>query len=658
MGFPIFFSFMRIYLIALVIAVLGTLTACNQQEISDPVSEILAPPTSLDEGAHTDVPLPLITPTVTPLPPRVLTVCMGQEPASLFLYGDTTSAAQGVRQAIYDGPFDVYNYEIQPVILEKLPSLTDGDAFLRPIEVIPGSLIIDAEGNWVVLEEGVNYRPSGCTSSDCVLSYTGDEPVMLDELVAQFRLLPGIRWSDGTVLTVHDSVYSYQVLKALYAGVPSDLLRVTRSYLAIDDLSVEWVSVPGYQNVFETHFFTPLPQHLWGMLSPEELLTSELSTRMPLGWGPYVIEEWVAGDHISLQRNANYFRASEGLPNFDFLVFRFAETPEAALDALLVGECDFLDRSTALDSQINRVMELHNLESLQAFVQSGTAWEQISFGVTPLDPNRDGFFVSAEVRQAVAMCIDRTAIAEALFQEQALIPDTYVPATHPLRNLEIAQSTYDPEKAAEMLQFAGWIDHDADPATPRISTGVPGVLDGTPFIVQYLAPSDAERPAVAQQIAASLAQCGIQAEISLQEWEALLGPGPEGPVFGRQFDLAQFAWAYSIDPTCNLFSSSEIPGPSPEYPKGWTGGNATGYQNPEYDRFCKQTLINLPDSDEYRIAQNQAQAIFSNELPALPLYQRLKLVAMRPDMCNVFIDPAFGSALSTIEAFDYGESCK
>jgi len=649
---------MRIYFIVLVTVVLGTLTACNQQEISDPVSEIVASPTTREEAVSSDEPAPLATPTVTPPPPRVLTVCMGQEPASLFLYGDTTSAAQGVRQAIYDGPFDVYNYEIQPVILEKLPSLADGDAFLRPVEVLPGALIVDAEGNWVALEEGVNFRPSGCTSSDCVLSYSGDEPAMLDELVAQFRLMPGIRWSDGTALTVQDSVYSYQVLKALYAGVPSDLLRYTRLYQALDNLTVEWVSVPGYQNVYETHFFTPLPQHLWGMLKPEELLTSELSTRMPLGWGPYMINEWVAGDHISLQRNPNYFRASEGLPNFDFLVFRFTETPEAALDALLVGECDFIDRSNGLDTQFARVMELHNLESLQAIIQSGTAWEQISFGISPLDPTHQVFFANAEVRQAVAMCIDRSAIATALFQEQVLVPDTYVPVTHPLRNLDIAQSTYDPVKAAEMLQLAGWIDHDADPTTPRISTGVPGVLDGTPFIIQYMTPSDAERPKVAQQIAASLAQCGIQAEVSLQEWEALLGPGPEGPVFGRQFDLAQFAWAYSIDPTCNLFSSSEIPGPYPEYPMGWTGGNATGYQNPEYDQFCRQTLTNLPDSDAYLAAQNQAQAIFSNDLPALPLYQRLKLVAMRPDMCNVFIDPAFGSALSAIEAFDYGESCK
>ncbi len=646
---------MRKHFFVLAIIIFGTLAACNQQETDIPISASLESP---NPPVVTDMQELSATPSTTPLPPRVFTVCLGQEPSSLFLYGDTTSSAQSVRQAIYDGPFDVYNYEFEPVILETMPSLSNSDAVLQPVEVIPGTLIVDSEGNWVALEEGVIYRPSGCSSPDCALSFTGADPVMLDELVVQFRLLPGIQWSDGLPVTAHDSVYAYQVLKELYSGVPSELIRFTRFYQALDDLTVEWTGIPGYQGVYERHFFSPLPQHLWGLMSPAELMVSELSTRLPLGWGAYIIDEWVAGDHISLRRNLNYYRAAEGLPHFDFLVFRFTDTPAAALDALLVGECDFIDRSAILDTQLSRVLEMQNQGSLQAAIQSGTAWEQLSFGIESIDPERPKFFASKEVRQAVAMCIDRQAIAGALFADQALVPDTFVPVTHPLRNVELTPYPFDPLKAAERLQFAGWIDHDADPATVRVSAGVAGVPDGTPFEVEYLVPADAERPAVSQVIADSLAQCGIKAEIKLQEWEAFLGPGPEAPVFGRQFDLAQFAWAYSIHPTCNLFTSAEIPGPYPQYPKGWSGSNATGYQNIEYDQYCTQALTSLPDWEAYPIAQDQAQAIFADDLPALPLYQRLQGVAMRTDMCNVKIDPAFGSALSAIEAFDYGQSCE
>ena len=645
---------MRTFFIVLGIAVLGTLTACDRTE-SVSISEALSSPSPV---VANETHLPTETPTATPVPPRVLTVCLGQEPSSLFIYGDTTSAAQSIRQAIYDGPFDVYNYELQPVILEKLPSLADGDAYFQPVEAAPGTLIFDNDGNWVALAEGVNYRPSGCTSADCAVSYSGAEAVMLDALVVQFRLLPGIQWSDGTALTAGDSVYSYQLLKSLYAGIPSELLRFTQSYQALDDLTVEWVSIPGYQSVYQSHFFIPLPEHLWGLIDPQELLASEISTRMPLGWGAYVIDEWVSGDHISLSRNPYYFRAIEGLPNFDFLVFRFTETPEAALNALLAGECDLVDRSAGLDVQFSQVMDLAAQGSLKTVVQSGTAWEQITFGIQPFDAQRISFFANAEVRQAVGMCLDRQAIASTIFDGEVLIPDSFVPVSHPLRNSEVVPLSFDPQKAAEKLQLAGWIDHDADPSTPRISAGVPGVVDGTPFEVEFLAPNDVERPSVAQQVVTSLAQCGIKVNLQLQEWETFLGPGPDGPVFGRQFDMAQFAWAYSLQPTCNLFDSAEIPGPYPEYPSGWGGGNASGFNLAEYDSLCSQTLTSLPDYDIYQVAYDQLQEIFANELPALPLYQRLKIVAMRADMCEILIDPAFGSALSTIEMLNYGKDCK
>ena len=42
-----------------------------------------------------------------------------------------------------------------------------------------------------------------------------------------------------------------------------------------------------------------------------------------MGWGPYTVKEWVKGDHIELEKNPLYFRAGEGLPAFDKLIYRF-----------------------------------------------------------------------------------------------------------------------------------------------------------------------------------------------------------------------------------------------------------------------------------------------------------------------------------------------
>jgi peptide/nickel transport system substrate-binding protein len=639
---------------AVFIAVLisGTLTACNARQTTTPLVNI-----SVEESPQDGMAAATQIPTPTSEPPRVLTICLGQEPASLFLYGDTTAANRSVLQAIYDGPLDMVDFAIQPVILERMPTLENGDASLHPVEVAPGELLLDTQGNWVSLQEGVSYYPSGCDNDDCARVFEGQDAVEIDALSLQFHLLPGIQWSDGAALTAADSVYSFKVLQDLFEATPPEVIRYTRSYTALDDLTVEWVGIPGYRGSFETKFFHPLPEHLWGGIPVDELLTAEITTRAPVGWGPYVLDEWTAGDHITLSRNPNYFRAKEGLPHFDYLVYRFVDNSAEAIDALLVGECDFIDRTVFLENEIPRLLDEQAAGSLRFDIQAGIAWELAAFGIGTLDSQRPDFFAQKEVRQAIAMCVDRQAIVENLFFGLAAVPDSYVPPAHPLYNPDVRKYAYNPDEGMTLLNSAGWIDHDLDSDTPRISAGVPGLPDGTSLEFTYLIPNDGERLEVAKSIQAGLEQCGVGVEVIPMEWDSLMMPGPEGPLFGRQFAMAQLAWQASFEPACFLFLSEEIPGPYPDFPKGWGGANLSGYSNPDFDRLCGQAMSALPGSEIYLNAHAQAQMMFAEDLPVIPLYQHIRLIAMRPELCGIVMDPAGSSALSHLELLDYGESC-
>lgn len=584
---------------------------------------------------------------------------MGQEPGSLFLYGDYSAAARNVREAIYDGPFDVLGFEVQPVILEKIPRLADGDAVLETVQVEAGSLIVDVGGGLVNLGEGITYYPSGCNASECAETYTGDQPVAMEQLAARFKLKGGIQWSDGAKLTASDSQFSYEVAKSLYPRVRPDLINHTQSYLAVDGTIVEWRGVPGYRDVlYRTNFFDPLPEHAWGDKLLEELLSAEISNRSPIGWGPYVIDEWVSGDHISLHKNPLYFRSGEGLPVFDNLVFRFVPNGDEALSALRAGECDFIDETVALEDQIAGLLQLQADGYLTVAFASGTAWEHADFGIASLDQEKPGLFQIKEVRQAIAMCVDRQSIVNELFFGRSQVPDTYIPPLHPLYYPEATHYDFNPQAASELLESLGWVDVDNDPTTPRISQGVQDVPNGTPFEFTYLTTSDGEREKVANMFQASLAQCGIRVDIDLWDRDELFAPGPDGPIFGRRFDMAQFGWETSLEPPCFLFTSDEIPGPYPDFPKGWGGANASGYSNPEFDLACVNARFSLPDEKEHQEAHHQAQKIFSEDLPTIPLYLRQKLVIMRPDMCSVILDPSVGSSLWNIETFDYGEGCE
>jgi peptide/nickel transport system substrate-binding protein len=632
------------------IVLLLVISSCS----STPNPPVFFQETSMASASPTATALP----TPSPMPPRVLTICMGSEPASLFLYGDQSIAARNVREAIYDGPFDIQAFKVTPVILEKTPDVANGGAVLESVQVQPGSVVQDASGKLVNLEEGVTYLPGGCRDASCAQTYQGSDPVNMDQLAVRFKLRSGLLWSDGAPLTADDSLYSFEVAQSLFPRARADLLAHTQSYKTLDALTAEWRGVPGYRDPgYQTNFFSPLPRHAWSVLPADQLLTADVSARLPVGWGPYKIDEWKAGDHISLSRNPAYYRLSEGLPYFDNLVFRFVNSRESAISALLSGECDLVDETTHLELSGAQLLQLQDSGRVAVASVAGTSWEHADFGIASLDTSQPALFQLKETRQAIAQCIDRQQMADELFFGKSQVPDTYVPPMHPLYDSKARHYNFDPQAASKLLESVGWLDADKDPTTPRLSRGVPGVPDNTAFQFAYLTADDEEHMRAAQMVQASLAQCGIKVNISAKPSSQAFAPGPEGPVFGRQFAMAQYAWVSSTVPPCFLYTTDEIPGPYPQSPKGWGGANASGYSSPQFDQACPQALTSLPDDPAYKEAHLKAQEIFAEDLPAIPLYLRLKLVATRPDMCEVTLDPSAESDLWNLEVFNYGTGC-
>ena len=639
---------------ALFLFILITLVSCTIQP--QPTAK---PVLTLVEG---NTPEPTTTPAATPTPQaRVLTICALQEPGSLFIYSDQSLAARNVREAIYDGPVDMLGFQAAPVILSEIPDQADAGVAFESVDVAPGASIVDSQGGLVSLEQGVQYLPAGCRETGCAQIYEGEDSIQMDQLVVQFRLRPGLQWSDGTPLTADDSQYSFEIARQMYPRVRQNLLIHTALYQAQDAETIVWRGVPGYRDpAYATFIFQPLPRHAWGSFTVEELLANDNVNLTPLGWGPYTVTEWTRGDHITLARNPLYWRAAEGLPYFDHLIFRFISDQEEILAGLLAGECDLVDDTAGLETQAERLSQLQTEGKLLTTYQTGTAWEHLDFGIQPVAAAGEtsaSLFQSPPLRQAIATCIDRERLANELFFGISQVPDTYLPPSHPLANPDVKQYAYDPEAASALLDSAGWSDTDQDPATPRQAQGVVGVADGTPLVIELLTSDEAEKATVAQVLQSNLAECGIQLTVNALPLEELYAPGPEGRVFGRTFQLAQFNWSNSYEPPCFLYLSSEIPGPYPDYPRGWGGANASGYQNAEYDLACRTAMTFLPDDPQYTANHLRAQEIFTNDLPALPLYMRLKLVAARPDLCGLQVEAGSSSALWNLEAFNYGAAC-
>ena len=155
----------------------------------------------------------------------------------------------------------------------------------------------------------------------------------------------------------------------------------------------------------------------------------------------------------------------------------------------------------------------------------------------------------------------------------------------------------------------------------------------------------------------SLAECGIA--ISLQYWvpSEIFSSGPDGPLFGRRFDIGQFAWVSSIEPPCELYTSEQIPGPLEEGGCGWGCSNRTAWANEDFDQACYRAQNSLPGQANYKEYHLLAQEIFAEELPIIPLFQRNKIAVTRLDMCGFILDPTATSEMWNIEEFGYGELC-
>jgi peptide/nickel transport system substrate-binding protein len=674
-----------LYLLLILIELL-LLASCTLGGEDLPTQARLTSESTLPEPQATATATIIPTPTT---PPRRLTICLGAEPETLFIYGGISLAQSQILEAIYDGPIDTIGYQYHPVILEKLPDIADGDAVIEPVPIQAGDLVVNNAGQLVQLDSGEIVRPFGCSSSDCAIPWKG-EPLELAQLSATFTLKENLKWSDSVPLTTADSVYSYQFASqcqndigpcgglglALRDG--QEILPRTASYEAIDERSVRWTGVPGFLDpTYQTNFFIPLPEHQLSQYDPGDLFTSPEADQQPLGWGPYVITSWIQGEHISLRANPLYFRAQEAELKFDELLFRFiGQQGNNQLDLITSGGCDLLDQGISqvlMNSGIEELIQLQDEERLMAHFVAGPIWEHADFGIQPLSYDdgyqpgidRPDYFRDVRVRQAFSMCMDRQKIIDELLFGQSLVPVSFIPEGHPLFYPDVIRYEYDPSAGSQLLQGAGWVDHDSDPQTPRQALGIQGIVDGTPLVVSYRTSNAEQRQAASQILADSLVECGIQIELLSGPGSEVYAPGPDGPVFGRLFDLAQFAWSAGNQTTCNLWTSEQIPGdPNLEdengtalFPYGWGGVNATGFRDNEYDLACEQALGTVSGQPGYLEIHQSVQTIFSEQLPVIPLYQHLKLAVSRSDMCGFSLDPSAISEFWNIENFDYGEGC-
>lgn len=583
---------------------------------------------------------PAISETSTPAD-RKLTICLGYQPESLFLYKASTQVEWDILQAIYDMPLFNPDGTSFSTILNDIPSLENGDLKITTVTLQEGDMLVDTSGSTVTLEKGVQYFPSGCRSLTCAVTWDGEETVEVERAVITYHLLDDLKWSDGTPLTSQDSVFSFGIASDPLTPTDKILTRQIADYVSTDQSTISVSLLPGLipENPI-SYFFTPLPLHAWSEFGAAELLQSPQVHETPLSWGAYRINKWDENS-IFLEKNPYYYRSAEGLPVFDELEFRFTsiqgDTNLAALDfdyapyeifeynwsedgsTQYPAQCDVVDTSVDFTDQYDMFDYLLDYYMTPALVVNNPS-NSILEGLW-LNPEKDWL---RDLQPILSQCIDRSYLNSNLNYGMALPTESiYSVQYDPSSNL------YAPDDAAQALEALGWHDDDGNPETARVAQGVRSVEDGTLLSLSFPILNDPFYEKEAELLQLLLQDCGIQLDI--QSSSAAVYYQTENTSINDDFDMRLVTQRITPDFPCAFQTSRAgaftFPGIS-------TDENITS--------FCKQS---------------DATVAPETSISLIPLFYHVDISIARADMCNFTPLGQPVSDLWNIEEFNYGETC-
>ena len=438
------------------------------------------------------------------------------------------------------------------------------------------------------------------------------------------KLKKGLVWSDGTPVTAQDVVFTWEVVMDDANPVSS-----RAGYDLIEDMSTpdETTVVMRFREVYAP-FLTlfsvnhaVLPRHVFG--GNTDLSQSSFNREPVVGTGPFKFVRWESGAFIELEKNPLY-RGAPDKPLLDKLIYTIVPARETAIQQIKTGQVDAM--WNLLETQIPEFQGLAdvrllntpsaNLEYLGLNLSDPNSEDPNNPGYT--DPNKPHPILGdPAVREAIELAIDKQAIVDALFGGLTTVAVSPISPFHWANNPEIGPSEYNPERAKQILDEAGW--------TP--GPGGVRVKDGVRMDLRIMTTTgDQIRLQTEQIIQRYLLEVGINLQIVNVPSAVLFSKN--GPLQSGDYDIAEDTWGPDFDPAdflTILFHSGSLP------PNGW---NFFRINDPNIDKHIE--LGNSAIGIEARRPHYQiAQKLILDTGAYIPLYNRSLIDAFRTNVKNV-----------------------
>ena len=404
-----------------------------------------------------------------------------------------------------------------------------------------------------------------------------------------YTLREGLEWSDGTPLTAEDVVFSINTAREEgWLNYDSTVTNLTAR--AIDERTVEVTSsVPDPK--LPTLDVYILPQHIWGDLDD----VSRYDGEDGVGSGPFTLDVWQRGQFVRMVANPTHWA---GAPAVDEIIFRIFNNSDAMVAALERGEID-----AAHNIPSNAYARLDAAEGIVAIQGEQGGFDEIALNGGDGLGEPHPALLDRDVRVAINHAIDKATLVERVYEGIGTVAAAMSPSANPEWTPEIPeeeQFTYDPARANEILDEAGYADTDGD--------GIREMPDGgEPIELSFHVRSDSEvSPPVAEFVSGWLEEIGIRVNIVTTNSDQLLTTIGKG-----EYDMFQWGWVPYVDPDPQLsyFTCDQIAS-DPEDPTNYF--NDANYCDPEYDRLYEEQKVELDRERRIEIVHEMLRRFYDS----------------------------------------------